>query len=333
VAGSYRAINYSLRPAKTIERKLFCEVFRRLYPFGRIEQYRYVGFGSLYFSDFALVHRTLGIHNMLSIEKDVQAAESFRFNRPYRCIGLEFREASEVLSGLDWTSRTIAWLDYDGKLTEDVLSDIGTVSARASSGSVLIASVNVQVESPPDEQVRTAFSEETGMDFELDAFRLKCLSERIGRNVPADVSGADLRGKGLAKVSHRVISNAIMDALSARNAASDPSEKMRFEQVVNLVYRDNALMLSVGGVFYREAEIATLKACAFEELGFVRSGPEYYEVHVPCLTVKEMHQISTLLPRDPNAGTISLPGVPAADIRHFAELYRYFPAFAETVFT
>ena len=39
---SYESINYALRPAKAIERRMLCEVFRRLYPFQPIDQYGYV---------------------------------------------------------------------------------------------------------------------------------------------------------------------------------------------------------------------------------------------------------------------------------------------------
>lgn len=63
--GSYRIINYPLRPAKAIERRMLCAAFERLHPFQRIERYRYVGFGSIYFSDFQLLHRQLGITDML----------------------------------------------------------------------------------------------------------------------------------------------------------------------------------------------------------------------------------------------------------------------------
>ena len=52
---SYESVNYVLRPAKNIERKMFCEAFRRLAEFGRVDSYRYVGFGSTFFSDFSLV--------------------------------------------------------------------------------------------------------------------------------------------------------------------------------------------------------------------------------------------------------------------------------------
>ena len=34
---SFRRIDYSIRPAKHAERRMLCDIFRRLRPFGRIE--------------------------------------------------------------------------------------------------------------------------------------------------------------------------------------------------------------------------------------------------------------------------------------------------------
>lgn len=77
MSGSFRRIDYSLRPAKHAERRMMCDVFRRLRPFGRVEDYMYVGFGSVWFSDFSLFHRALGIRDMLSIEKERSAEQRF----------------------------------------------------------------------------------------------------------------------------------------------------------------------------------------------------------------------------------------------------------------
>lgn len=48
---SYREVNYSVRPAKSVERKMMIEAFRRLHLAWGIGCYRYVGMGSIYFSD------------------------------------------------------------------------------------------------------------------------------------------------------------------------------------------------------------------------------------------------------------------------------------------
>jgi len=334
MAGSYRSVNYSIRLGKAIERKMLCDAFRRLYPFGKIETYRYIGFGSIYFSDFSLFHRALGVDNMLSIEKDAYAKASFEFNKPYRCVQIDYRPASHVLPGLDWSQKTVAWLDYDGSLTDEVLSDVTTICARASSGTMLLASVNVEPEKDPSAEGRQQYSTETGLEYDVDAYRLRALRHRIGDAVPADVTGSHLRGKGLANVSRRVINAAIEEALSARNNGAADTDRMSYKQVFHILYKDGARMLSVGGVFYRAADREKLETCSFEELQFVRSGDEPYEIRVPCLTLKEMRYISELLPKARVEGfEIELEGVPASDIRDFTELYRYFPTFTEAVLT
>ena len=139
---SYETINYRLRPAKAVERKMLCEALRRLSAFGDIAKYRYVGFGSAYFTDFVLFHRALGIASMVSIEHDTDNEARFEFNKPFGCVTMKYMPASQALPALPWNERTIFWLDYDGQLDEEVLSDVAAVATRAVSGSVLIVSVN-----------------------------------------------------------------------------------------------------------------------------------------------------------------------------------------------
>ena len=332
MAGSYRQINYSLRPAKAIERKMLCEAFRRLYPFGKIETYRYVGFGSIYFSDFHLFHRALGMNDMLSIEKDAYAEECFQFNKPYKCVRLDCRPASEVLPELDWQAKTIVWLDYDVKLDETVLSDVTSVCARACSGSVLVVSMNAHVERDPDEATRQQYTADTGLPFNLDEYRLRGFRKRVGNSVPPEIAGSELRGKGLAKISRRLIHSGIEEALSARNSLVPAEKKIVYRQVFNFIHSDGALILTVGGIFIEAGEQQKFDACSFGELNFVHFGEEPYVIEVPCLTMKEMRHLNAQLPQAA-AAALTLPGVPPSDIKRYAELYRYFPTFAEAIFT
>jgi hypothetical protein len=330
--GSYRNVNYSLRPAKAIERKMLCEAFRRLHPFDRIESYRYIGFGSIYFSDFQLFHRSLGMEDMLSIEKDAHAKECFEFNKPYNCVRLDCRPATEVLPELDWAPRTIAWLDYDGKLDEGVLSDINSVAARTRSGSVLVVSVNSQADRDPDAVAREDYTAETGLPYDLDAYRLRELHKRIGDAVPPEVEGKDLRGKGVAAIYRQLIQSRIEEALSARNAAAAPDKKLTYEQIFNFIYSDGAAMLTVGGVFFEPGERGKFDACAFDTLNFTRADEAPYSIDVPCLTMKEIRHLNGQLPLLGD-GAAPPPGVPGADVAKYVEIYRFFPTFAEAIFS
>lgn len=331
MAGSYRDINYSLRPAKAVERKMLCDTIRRLHPFGKIESYCYVGFGSLYFSDFHLFHRALGLHKMLSIEKDAYAKESFEFNKPYRCVDLDCRPSSQVLPQLNWDSKAVVWLDYDGKLNETVLSDVHTVCAKASSGTLLLTSVNAQPPPDPDESTRQAYAAETGLPYTLDAYRLRELSKAIGSKLPPEVQGKDLRGKGLASMSKRTIGNAIQDALAARNATTPAEHKFQYRQILYFLYSDGALMMTVGGLLFEASDQPRFDACSFSELAFSREADEPYAIKVPCLTLKEISYLNVQLPKTAIT-ELKLPGVGPSDISQYAEIYRYFPTFTEAIF-
>jgi hypothetical protein len=102
MSASFRRIDYSLRPAKHAERRMLCDIFRRLRPFGRIEDYVYVGFGSVWFSDFALFHRALGIKRMISIEQAETARDRIEANKPFQ-IPVIYNQSTNVLPTLDWS--------------------------------------------------------------------------------------------------------------------------------------------------------------------------------------------------------------------------------------
>src|SRR6266851_2685661 len=135
-------MTYSGRPAKHIQRRMVVEALRRLDAIISLKKYRYVGFGGLEFLDFDLVHRTLGISQMTSIEHDSAKAKRFGFNRPFRGIRLLMGKASEFLPSVDWRGPRIVWLDYEVMLTGEVLRDAETVARVLRPGSVLIVTIN-----------------------------------------------------------------------------------------------------------------------------------------------------------------------------------------------
>lgn len=330
--GSYRIINYALRPAKAIERRMLCAAFERLHPFQRVQSYRYLGFGSIYFSDFQLVHRALGITDMVSIEKDVAAKACFRFNRPYRCIRLKFATSAETLPSINWRRRTIAWLDYDDRLNTEILGDVATVCLRATSGSLLVVTVNAQPDAEPAKDDRDTYQQETGKPFDLGDYRLRIARDLLGEKLPAGTSGADLRGQEIARVFRDVVNNMIAEQISVRNTALQRDEKMQYRQLFHFRYKDGAQMVSVGGIFFRADEEDKYLACGFDELPFVRSGQEPCNIKAPCLTPKEIRHLNSQLPKKGSSRKLRVPGVPDADVERYTEVYRYFPSFSEVLF-
>jgi hypothetical protein len=317
VPGSYELINYSIRPAKAIERKMLCEAFRRLSEFGSLEAVRYVGFGSTYFSDFAIFHKSLGIRHMISIEKDVANGGRFEFNRPFRCIEMRLGHSNAVLPTLAWNTRNVAWLDYDDRLDVQALADIRFLSMSVTPGSALIVSVNAH----PD-------------DYDEAHPRLPQLVERVGEEkVPNGIAEGDLAGWGTAAISRRIITNEIRETLIARNGALAAENQILYKQLFYFQYADGAKMVTAGGLFYERGQTPIVAKCDFEALPFIRTDQRPRcrpcMIEVPSLTYKEIRRLNTQLPRTQRSRLTS-PKVAARDLKKYEAIYRYFPHFAET---
>jgi hypothetical protein len=319
MAGSYKKIDYRIRPAKSIERKMLAESFRKLSEFGRVDLYRYVGFGSLYFSDFLLFHKLLGFKHMVSIEKsDDPAVQSrFEYNRPFEAVTMKFGHSNSVLPGIPWDVRSIVWLDYDGVLDKGVLTDVATVASKATSGSLLLVSVNANV--PKASSDETEGGPKTARDaLERDVGKVK---------VSPTLESKDLAGWGTAKAYRSIIDNQIEETLKERNGILSPGAKIKYSQLFNFHYSDGAKMLTVGGLFFDEAQEAIVSKCGFNHLDFYRDGEEAYFIDPPLLTFREMRALEKHLPLV-NAPT-NLP-ISDTDMQRYDGVYRYFPYFAET---
>jgi hypothetical protein len=311
MTSSYELIDYALRPAKHAERKMIVETMERLRPFRSLRRYRYIGFGSIAFRDFALVHRALGITNLVSIEKDVAKVARFRFNQPYRRISLEMGHSNAVLARMTWRTPSIVWLDYDDPLTPEVLVDIDTVVTSVPSGSMLIISVNAQ----PTEQ---------------DGRRAERLAERLGSELmpPGVNADAQLAGWKTAGVYRTIISARIEAVLRDRNGGAPPTDTMRYRQLFNFRYADDARILTVGGIFFREDHIPLFRRCQFDELRYLRYDADGYRIRTPILTHREARHLDRQLPQ-PSDRLPACPGVPERDRRSYRDNYRYLPAYVD----
>lgn len=286
----------------------------------RLGSYRYVGFGGIFYTDFLLAHRHLGMTAMTSIEKS-GITERFTFNRPLSCIDLQFGPSSNILPSVLGDlrrSRTpaIFWLDYDGPISTTVTADASLVAAEAIPLTLLLVTANCEPQHNVDE-------------------RVDWLSRQLGEQMPPQITdGAQLGGWKLAEVSHRLVNGAIAQALVNRNLALPPDQQLRYQQLLRFHYSDGARMLTTGGIFHTDAQ-AGLVADAFTGLGQIRnSSADALTVEVPVLTAREVRHLLEQLPAATGGVTvppasISSPGVPEGDVANFAGIYRYYPLYAE----
>lgn len=317
MSSSFDKIDYALRPAKHTERRMLSEIFRRLWPFQLVADYVYAGFGAIAFSDFILFHRTLGVRDMVSIERNMDGIERVKENAPFN-IAIDSRTSTEALPDLNWEKRHILWLDYDEALNPDMLMDASIVASNAPSGTVLAISYNCHCAKELSE------AKQAGEDVEaIDLFK-----DRFGRDrVPDTTYEDDLQGWPFGTLSRKLTAVEIQAALSVRNIHAEPDEIISFHTICEIEYRDGARMTTLVGIFVAEKESDKLFACEFDSLDFLRPHQEPVRITVPLLTVKEIRKLESQLPLL-NGAVLEHGQVPIADAQRFAEFYRYLPNFA-----
>ena len=309
------ALNFAIRPAKNVERKMMCEIFELLSRIAPLSQYRYIGFGSWGFYDYSLLHRRLGIHDMISIEADETLKGRIRINKPYKCIDMKWGKSTDHLPTLDWGKRSIVWLDYFSQLDTSVLDDIQTVTAKAVSGTLLI--ITVVAESRP----------KNGED--ILGKRFMALKSNVGEErVPSGLQPKHLAKWGLAKVQRSIGTNEIQDALNDRNAPMDDDKHLHYDQLFNFHYADGARMLTFGGLIADDADRARFDPVGLNKLDYVRTSDDPYEIETPNLTLREIHFLGSRLPTSPSR-IKDAGGLPASEVLKYRKIYRYFPSFSE----
>ncbi len=318
---SFRAFDYRVRPNKSAERRMLGDVFRRLAFLQPVENYRYIGFGSTTFTDFVLFHKTLNIKDMISIEKREEYKDRFEFNKPFSCIDIKYGESNDVLPELAWDKPSIVWLDYDGVLTDAVLRDISIVSAKALSGSLLIITVNANQYKQPKNK---------GYE-EVEKELLERFKKQIGYEaLPASIKATNLQGDvNMAKTCQNIILDTINENLRDRNGLLGAEESLEFRLLFNVIYSDNAQMLTVGGIIFNSSHAELLTKCEFEKLDYVsKNDGELYDIKIPVITPRERHYLNQRLPHGTKDDAIKI-GLRQNEISDFARLYRYAPTYAE----
>ncbi|MBA7575235.1 hypothetical protein ES708_17056 [subsurface metagenome] len=300
---------------------MLCEAFRRLSFFTPLENYRYIGFGSTTFTDFTLIHKTLAITDMISIEKRANYKARFEFNRPFQCIQMEYGSSNKVLPELAWDKRVVVWLDYEGHLTDSELRDVAYIVMNAASGSMLVVSLNVS---------KYMLSKERESKLGRQGAELEKLKVDVGSDkVPGDIVGKNLEGWDMAHTFRRLIMNEIDQVLRDRNGLHSVEHKAKYQPLFNLHYKDQARMLTVGGVLYQKLDEANLRRCQFEDLDFVSIDASPYKIEMPVLTPREQRYLDRKLPQGAIKEAIEKVGLTEKEIQNYARVYRYCPTFVD----
>ena len=290
MAGSSISVNYNVRPCKSIERKMMCEMISRLNAFDQIENYRYIGMGAKYFADFSLLHKEFGITDMISMEisSDENNKRRFEFNKPFNCINIKFGNASDILNStqLRWEGiKNIIWLDYDGGMRSNQFQDVETCMAKVDTGSVIFISFNMDL--------GDAFNKGSPNE------KLEIYCSRIDNNLLVELlTPKDLVKEKLFQTTNRMFDIIIKNKISIRNKTIlNEKERYQCRQVAYFKYKDSqATMLTLGWIVYNNSDIEAFEKCRFSDLEFYNCTDQPYDITVPNFTYKELSVLNKNMP-------------------------------------
>lgn len=307
--GSSDKINYLVRPAKQVERKLIIEALQCLGKKYNIANYTYVGMGSRYFVDFQMVHKFLGINDMISFEKEKDRIKRFEFNQPYKFIDLQAGLSTEILPTLNWSKNFIIWLDYDQKISPYMIDDIEIVCDNARPGTILLLTIDAE-----PERFDEGFPEDEIKRIET---RLKNLKETIYPHYPPDIKKTDLSKKKFPAVLMQIVKERIRDCLAIKD--------LNFFQLFNFIYKDSSQMYTFGCIF--EKKIKKIQDTGIYDLRYISKDDNLVKINLPLLTPREKMHFDRLIPGIANK--LEEFEMDIEKLQTYEEYYRYYPQYFE----
>ncbi len=305
---SFEKVQYDLRPAKQVERRMILEGLLLLAAAGfPISSYKYTGMGSIYFVDFMLFHKFLGIDEMLSVEYAEKARKRVAFNRPLSAIDLRFGSMSDVLTDLDDRQKHLVWLDYDARLNKDQLDDAALAAANMGDGAILLITVDVEARQSAKEDFE-AYNEDLDHHFE-DGWTSR------------DFSREAIPGLVATKLDHQ-----IRDELQQRGGELD------FQLMFNFLYADGHRMLTIGGMIVGEQTRERLLSSKLFERDYARKAVEEEPcaLQVPKLTPRERILLDSNMPCEPGFVPDEFE-ITEKQVEQYMKVYRYLPRYTEAL--
>lgn len=302
---SFRKVFYDLRPGKQIERRLLLDAFQHLITLGfPIRSYKYVGFGSIFFYDFIMLYRYLGIADMVSLEIDSSIEQRVRYNKPFDNIEVRIESAASYIPTIDRDRDYIVWFDYDQIVNSENLSDVKGVLSRLGPGSIFIITVDAF---PP-------------LEYRKRAELRKYITVDLRNFLPDRYPVAHIKTKNLAIVSRDLIASSIQQSMSLR-------QSVEFRPLWSITYNDSRPMYTFGGMVVNREQDKRLEAC--DEFYYrKRFDDTILEIEVPRLTKKERIALDHELPNGSDPFPVDF-GIKPEEISAYTTYHRYFPSYSE----
>ncbi|MBV6438384.1 MAG: hypothetical protein EPGJADBJ_00005 [Saprospiraceae bacterium] len=128
-----------------------------------------------------------------------------------------------------------------------------------------------------------------------------------------------------------MFANCIESKLQALNGVKRNDQKMRFLQLFNICYKDNAAMYTFGGLFLDNSKMQSMKSKPVAKMSFIKTGEEAYNIFSPVVTNREVDLMNQYLPNGLKMflKTKQIQFIPENMRQAYHSFYRYFPHFME----
>lgn len=302
---SYLKVQYELRSAKQVERRMLIDALQILSSCGfHITEYQYTGFGSIYFVDFVLFHKYLGIARMWTIEHDKTIRRRVHFNLPFSFVKVFMSDAGEVLSHLPLNRRHLLWLDYDSFISSASAEHVYLAASRLPAGSIILVTVDVE---PP---VKDGGPKMWQQYFVGEMERYLPVKPKFGSS-------------NIQRLNIDILAKLFVSAVAGRDGVS-------FQPLFSFLYKDGHQMLTMGGMLVTAREQNLLRNESLRHTPYMRFSwrEPPCTIVVPSLTRKERIFLEAAMPAS-KGWTPKRFELSHKDVRAYQEIYRFYPAYGE----
>ena len=313
VGKSHQKVHYELRPAKQVERRMLLHALHSLRDLGYpISSYEYTGLGSIYFIDFVLFHRYLGLTKLTSVEGDSNVRKRVQFNRPYKLIKVVHGDMTDQIARLSRRGRHILWMDFDSLLTKELLDAVQMAAAQLSQGSILLVTVDVEPPGRPED----------GLNKYNPAVWMRYFRTEAKGHLWRNVSRSEFAREALPRTNAKILRSAIEAGLQSR--------AVTFIDMFSFLYADGHRMLSLGGMIGTDGDKSLIRSLDPNDLFFLMDDitADPFRIRVPLVTRKERHYLDQNMPRAKQWTPKEFEMTPE-DIVDYRTIYRYYPAYTE----
>lgn len=332
ISPSFEKIDYQLRYNKHIERKLIFDLLMRAKELLDFSNHRYLGFGSMWFADFRLAHRLLGLEDMISMERE-QYAERARFNSPYHCVSVLGGDSSTTLSEFNWDAPVLSWLDYDGVLDESVSRDLRTILGSCTENSIVIVTTNAVRENYRPRNIGRRTREDTALG-QIERLLTTGVVPARFEPKPSEGNHGDVNERNFPCFLAEAILAYLSNIVASGGRQSDSGERFSFFPLFNFCHKDGANMVTVGGVVTAGQDGRVWRNTIASNIQFEHGVPAHQRLDLVPLTLKEKIALDACLPEREVLNFIErakMIGVRLAedDLVKYWHHHRHFPLFFE----